>query len=86
MKIKVTYLLLLCGSLFLTNVNAAPKALPVGVAARVSCVGAQPFFFGFTYFPGQRVVFNNQLYQAISTSSGQWPTGSPSWIWLGPCN
>lgn len=87
MKMKVTCLALLCGSLFLSNVNAAPKALPSNVAARVSCAGVPQFFFGFTYFPGQRVVFNGQLYQCFATNSGQWPNTNPSaWAWFGPCN
>jgi hypothetical protein len=87
MKTKVTCLLLLCFALVLSNVNAADKKAPAKVKAFVSCVGVQPFFFGFTYYPFQRVVYAGQLYQANQTNTGVWPGfGGGAWIWLGPCN
>jgi hypothetical protein len=95
MKTKVSSLLLLCSALFLSSVNAAgiksaapAKAKAVArVAPFASCVGVPQFFYGFTYFPGQRVVYGGQLYQAIQTNSGQWPGfGGGYWAWFGPCN
>lgn len=94
MKTQVSYLLLLCFSLFLTSVSAADTKSPVKAKSKVavkvkpavSCVGVPPFFYGLTYFPGQRVVFNGNLYQAISTNTAQFPGGGPFWVWFGPCN
>ncbi|NSL85860.1 hypothetical protein [Chitinophaga solisilvae] len=93
MKFKVTCLLLLCSTLFLSSVNAtdkkaADKKAPAAPKFKifVSCAGVQPFFYGFTYYPGQRVVYANTLYQASQTNSSQWPGFGPYWIWLGPCN
>ena len=94
MKTQVSYFLLLCFSLFLTSVNAADTKSPAKApakatfkpVARISCAGVQPFFYGFTYFTGQRVVYNGSLYQATRTNSGQYPLGSSAWAWFGPCN
>ncbi|MGO4288806.1 hypothetical protein [Chitinophaga sp. RAB17] len=89
MKTKVSYLLLFCFALFLTSVNAAgPKSSVTAkkAAARVSCVGVPPFFYGFMYYPGQRVVYNGNLYQAITTNQAQYPGFSSAWAWFGPCN
>jgi hypothetical protein len=86
MKSKVNCLLVLCSALVLSNVNAADKKAPTKVKAFVSCAGATQFFYGFTYFAFQRVIFNGQLYQATRTNSSQWPGTSSAWVWLGPCN
>jgi hypothetical protein len=92
MKTKVSSLLLLCSALFLSSVNAADTKSPAPAKSKtakafVSCVGVQQFFFGFTYYPFQRVVYAGQLYQANQTNTGVWPGfGGGAWIWLGPCN
>lgn len=86
MKTKVGYLLLLCFSLFLTSVNASGTKDPIGVKPSAICTGVPPFFYGFTYFPGQRVVYNGRLYQAISTNSDVFPGFSSSWIYIGFCS
>lgn len=90
MKTQVSYFLLLCFSLFLTSVNAADTKAPAKATsksvARVSCAGVPQFFYGFTYFTGQRVVYNGSLYQATRTNTGQYPVGSSAWAWFGPCN
>lgn len=90
MKMKLS-LLLLCSTLFLANVNATDKKAPARPAAFkskvfVSCAGVQPFFYGFTYYPGQRVVYGNALYQATQTNQSVWPGFSSAWFWVGPCN
>jgi hypothetical protein len=86
MKTKVSYLLLLCFSLAITTVNASGKKDPIGVRPSALCTGVQPFFYGFTYFPGQRVVYAGGLYQAFSTNSGEFPGFGGSWIYLGFCS
>lgn len=86
MKTKAAYLPLLCLALVLTNVNASDKKAPARVQPFVSCAGVPQFFYGFTYFAFQRVVYNGQLYQATTTNTAQWPGFTGTWIWLGPCN
>jgi hypothetical protein len=94
MKTKVSSLLLLCSALFLSSVNAAgiKSAAPVKAKAVVrvapfaSCVGVPPFFYGFTYFPGQRVVYNGSLYMATVQNSGQFPGFGSAWAWFGRCS
>jgi hypothetical protein len=85
MKTKVSYLLLLCFTLVLTNTNAQGPKDPIGVKPFALCTGVPPFFFGVTYYPGQRVVFNGSLYMAIATNAAQYPYSS-SWIFYGFCN
>ena len=86
MKTKVSYLLLLCFTLVLSNTNAQGPKDPVGVKPLAICTGVPPFIYGFTYFPGQRVVYNGNLYQAIATNQGQFPGFSSSWAYFGFCN
>ena len=86
MKTRVSYLLLLCFTLVMTNVHASRTKDPIGVRPFAVCTGVPPFFYGFTYFPGQRVVYNGSLYQAIATNSAQYPGFSSSWIYLGFCS
>jgi len=93
MKTQVS-LLLLCFSLCLTSVNAADTKAPVKAKSKTvakvkpaaSCVGVPQFIYGFTYFPGQRVVFNGSLYMATATSTAQYPFNGAFWAWFGPCN
>jgi len=86
MKTKVSYLLLLCFALFLTHVNALDTKDPIGVKPLAVCSGVPPFFYGFTYYPGQRVVYNGALYQAIAVNTAQYPGFSSSWAYFGICN
>lgn len=87
MKTKMSQILFLAITCCLLNFASPITAgTPKAPAKKASCVGVQPFFYGFTYFPGQMVTWNGSLYMATSQNQYQYPFMGQYWAWFGPCN